>query len=1426
MENHYFIHKNNVLTKVKNLILIFLLFFISESVYSQYYTQHYIAPAPWRYFSDANELVVATESTTNVSVQVTRSDGTVITTLSVIKGTPAFYRFTGSPTAVGSEYYALNTVVNGAGLNISAAKPISINIRNVASDALMPTSTSDANFIKGNASLTSFGSTGVGVSFRVGYYRDTDLGNFGGLGFRRPVYSVMAINNNTSLSINGVTTVTLNAGQSYLFEAAMGSLVETSGPAVINTSAKIDTPAGCGDGTLDQVPPISVLGTDYIVVRGQGNTTAEQTTVVATEPNTLLTIQQFTETGALSGTTFQTLATAGSFFTYNHGTNANFSASRIVGDKKVVVYSGTAINCEVDITSIAPVSQCGGSNFVETYKFRAYDTNTNLPYFGNILLNSATEIVRVNGVNIETIAGTRRQLGSTGWYLIDFTNVQISSPNSITIESLSKMTVGLVQQGGGFSMAAIFSSYTEIPENPTQVPNTGSGCATSATLSTTPGFGPYQWFLNGNPISGANSNTYTTTTTGSYSVSSTLSCGAAAQSAPVPVTICADVSITKTVDIDSPCVDSTVNFTITATNNGPSNATGVSVLDLLPTGYAFVLATTSTGTYTSSNGNWAIGSLNNLQSATMVITARVNATGNYTNDATISSSNDSDTSNNTANRSTTPNQLPAAATLTSNNPICSGADAIFTITGTAGNTVNYTGAASGTATIGAGGTVNVTITAVTSNTILNLTNVSNGTCSRPLTATTTVNVNAQNTIAAGSNRTTCVNTAITNINLATTGATGATFSGLPAGITGSWAANVVIISGTPTASGTFNYTVTTTGGCPPATTTGTITVSPILSNNNLIYTNGSSAQISVTVNEGASAVLNAPAGTYFSSVNFASYGTPTGTAPNFSINSACHSPTSQSVVERLLGNSTGTIPARNTVFGDPCGGVVKRLSIVTTYVEPICSGSIFTINGSAPAGGNGTYNYLWESSSVSAISGFAAAAGTNSNISYSSGGITQNTWFRRTVISGSCSSTSTVVLVRVAPNNTASSASSSPTLCINTALTNITHTTIGATGIGTATGLPTGVTATFASNTITISGTPTASGAFDYSIPLTGGCGSVNATGRIIVTPNNTVSAASSTPTLCINTALTNITHTTTGATGIGTATGLPTGVTAAFASNSITISGTPTASGTFDYSIPLTGGCGSVNAAGTITVTPNNTVSAASSTPTLCINTPLTNITHTTTGATGIGTATGLPGGVTATFASNTITISGAPTASGIFNYSIPLTGGCGEVTATGTISIYAPTVSLSGTTSVAENSGSSALLTATLSTATISDVIITISYSGTATSGSDHTASSLTITIPSGSTSGTVTITPIDDNINEGPETVIANIDNVTGGCATELGTQSATVTITDNDAVPTVATITPASATEGSPVVFEFSLSNPSAEDTTYTFTFTNG
>jgi uncharacterized protein (TIGR02145 family) len=85
----------------------------------------------------------------------------------------------------------------------------------------------------------------------------------------------------------------------------------------------------------------------------------------------------------------------------------------------------------------------------------------------------------------------------------------------------------------------------------------------------------------------------------------------------------------------------------------------------------------------------------------------------------------------------------------------------------------------------------------------------------------------------------------------------------------------------------------------------------------------------------------------------------------------------------------------------------------------------------------------------------------------------------------------------------------------------------------------------------------------------------------------NTAAAPSSSPTLVVNTALTDITIATTGATGIDTInSGLPAGVTASWSANVITISGSPTAVGTFNYTFSLTGGCGSVNATGTITVT------------------------------------------------------------------------------------------------------------------------------------------------------------------------------------------------------------------------------------------------
>jgi hypothetical protein len=119
-----------------------------------------------------------------------------------------------------------------------------------------------------------------------------------------------------------------------------------------------------------------------------------------------------------------------------------------------------------------------------------------------------------------------------------------------------------------------------------------------------------------------------------------------------------------------------------------------------------------------------------------------------------------------------------------------------------------------------------------------------------------------------------------------------------------------------------------------------------------------------------------------------------------------------------------------------------------------------------------------------------------------------------------------------------------------------------------------------------------------------------------------------------------------------------------------ITISGTPTAAGTIPYTITLIGGCRTVTATGSITVATNNiTLTSATGTDNQIKNknTAIINITYATTGGTGAD-ITGLPAGVTGSFASNIITISGTPTVSGIFNYLVTLIGGCGT-TATGRI-------------------------------------------------------------------------------------------------------------------------------------------------------------
>ncbi|MDC1184895.1 hypothetical protein N8080_02850, partial [Alphaproteobacteria bacterium] len=163
------------------------------------------------------------------------------------------------------------------------------------------------------------------------------------------------------------------------------------------------------------------------------------------------------------------------------------------------------------------------------------------------------------------------------------------------------------------------------------------------------------------------------------------------------------------------------------------------------------------------------------------------------------------------------------------------------------------------------------------------------------------------------------------------------------------------------------------------------------------------------------------------------------------------------------------------------------------------------------------------------------------------------------------------------------------------------------------------------------------------------------------------------------------------------------------------------------------------------------------------------------------------------------------------------------------------APTVTLAtSATSIAENAGSSLTLTATLSVATTADVTVSLSTSGTATEGTDYTDGSGNvddITISAGSTSGTVSFTPTDDSLYDAAsnETATIAISGVSGGSATENGTQTVTITITDNESAPTVTLTSSSTAIDEnsvSTVTLTATLSNATYQDVTVSIDGTGG
>gem|GEM_PF-2364953 len=232
-------------------------------------------------------------------------------------------------------------------------------------------------------------------------------------------------------------------------------------------------------------------------------------------------------------------------------------------------------------------------------------------------------------------------------------------------------------------------------------------------------------------------------------------------------------------------------------------------------------------------------------------------------------------------------------------------------------------------------------------------------------------------------------------------------------------------------------------------------------------------------------------------------------------------------------------------------------------------------------------------------------------------------------------------------------------------------------------------------------------------------------------TPNQTISsnatlnlssaAGTNAQGVCQGNAITNITYQLAGGATGANVTGLPAGVNGSYNSGSkvFTISGTPSVSGSFSYTVTTEGSCGTNSLSGTIDVAELATLtltSAASTTnQTLCMNSPIANITYLVGGSGSGGNVTGLPAGVTGIYADGVITISGSPTVSGTFNFSVTATSSCSLAPLTGTLVVGDGPTGLSVTPSSATIcSGESSSLTGNASI-NASSTILSENFNGT---------------------------------------------------------------------------------------------------------------
>jgi len=643
--------------------------------------------------------------------------------------------------------------------------------------------------------------------------------------------------------------------------------------------------------------------------------------------------------------------------------------------------------------------------------------------------------------------------------------------------------------------------------------------------------------------------------------------------------------------------------------------------------------------------------------------------------------------------------LPTA-TISGTTTICAGATTTITFSGSPNATVTYKidNGADQTITLDATGVATLTTPSLNTNSTYDLVSVaSNGTpnCSQTQTGSATVTVNQLPT-ASISGDTICSGTAG---NVTFTGTPGATITYTIGAGTNQTAVldatgNVIVPTSVLTADTTYNLVsvaVTGVSNCSQLLTgSALVSVLPLptatISGTTQLCLNSAAPQITFTgangqspytftysLNNGFPQTISTVLGSDSVTLNVATSAAGQFIYDLIAVSSvttpSCNQPQIGSAIVTILGLPTATIAVANAqvCINDP---LVPQITFTGTNGQSPYT-FIYTINNGPIQTANST---VGNNSTTVNVSTIAAGTFVYDLVSVAS------------ATTPSCSQPqvgSVTVLVKPASTLTTTS-TTTQSVCASTPITPIVL-NIGGSATGASVSvLPTGLSGVLnaAGTTFTISGSPSQTGSFNYTVTTTGGCSpAAVVTGTIAVNPNVTIALTSAVgsnlQTLCINNNVGQIQYTTgNGAASASiTSGGLPLGVNAIFSSGVLTISGTALEAGTFNYVVSTVGGCGVASLSGVIIVKPEVTLTLTSAPistiQSVCMNVLITPIKYSVTnGATG-ASVSGLPTGITGVYSGGVFTISGSTSQLGPFSYVVTTVGGCGSATQNGSITI-----------------------------------------------------------------------------------------------------------------------------------------------------------